>query len=82
MESIFSLADAAALPYMVRARALLLSSLWDRHDGVAEWLDRGIEKVSRLPLTDSFGSQSFHDMVSGYASLEEAAIKKSVFSSI
>jgi glutathione S-transferase len=72
----FSLADAAALPYMVRARALLLSSLWDRHEGVAQWLDRGIEEVSRLPLTDIFGSQPFHDMVSGYASKDEQAISK------
>ena len=74
----FSLADAAALPYMVRARALLLSSLWDRRDGVAQWLDLGIEKVSRLPLTDSFGSQSFHDMVLGYASKEVPSINKLV----
>ena len=78
----FSLADAAALPYMVRARALLLSSLWDRHAGVAEWLDRGIEEVSRLPLTNSFGSQSFHGMVSAYASKEEPAINKLVEESL
>jgi hypothetical protein len=52
--------------------------LWDRQDGVAEWLDRGIEKVSRLPLTEIFGSQSFHDMVAGYASKEESAINKLV----
>lgn len=78
----FSLADAAALPYMVRTRALLLSSLWYRHDAVAEWLDRGIEEVSRLPLTDIFGSQSFHDMVSDYASKEEPAINKLVKESL
>ena len=72
----FTLADAAALPYMVRARALLLAPLWDQLDGVAAWLDRGIDEVSRLPLTDIFGSSSFHDMVAGCADADEQAIRQ------
>jgi len=70
----FSLADAAALPYMVRARALGLYPLWDGHERVAQWLHRGVDWVSRLPLTDIFGSASFHSMVAGYAAAEEEAI--------
>jgi glutathione S-transferase len=72
----FTLADAAAIPYMVRARALRLSSLWDDQDGVAAWLDRGVEEASRLPLDDTFGSSSFDAMVAGHAATEEQAIRR------
>lgn len=74
----FTLADAAALPYMVRARALRLSSLWDALDNVAPWPDRGEKQVSRLPLTDIFGSPSFHTMVAGYADADEPALRQLV----
>jgi glutathione S-transferase len=74
----FTLADAAALPYMVRARALRLSPLWDALDNVAPWLDRGEKEVSRLPLTDIFGSPSFHTMLAGYADADEPAMRQLV----
>jgi glutathione S-transferase len=72
----FTLADAAALPYMVRARALRLSPLWQALDNVAPWLERGEAEVSRLPLTEIFGSGSFHAMVAGYADADEPAIRR------
>jgi len=72
----FTLADAAVLPYMVRARALGLSSLWNEHRRLAAWLDRGVEAVSRLPLTDVFGSSSFQDMVARYALADNEAIRQ------
>ena len=70
--------DGAALPYMVSARALRLSPLWDALDNVAPWLDRGEKEVSRLPLTDIFGSPSFHAMVAGYADADEPAMRQLV----
>ena len=70
----FSLADAAALPYMVRAQALRLSPLWDTYPGVAVWLERGLEEVSRLPLDDTFGSPSFHVMVAKYAATDKESM--------
>jgi len=72
----FTLADAAALPYTFRARALRLSPLWSAYDEVASWLERGEAEVSRLPLTDIFGSTSFHAMVAAYADAEEPAMRK------
>lgn len=59
----YSLADAAALPYMVRARALKLSPLWAERGEVAAWLERGLEHASGLGLSDVWGSPSFHAMV-------------------
>lgn len=70
----FTLADAAALPYMYRARALRLASLWDALDNVTPWLQRGEAEVSRLPLTEIFGSASFHEMVAGHADAAAADI--------
>jgi len=70
----FTLADAAALPYMVRARALRLAPLWENLGRVPRWLDRGKQEVARLPLDDVFGSPSFHAMVARYADADEAAI--------
>jgi len=71
----FTLADAAALPYTVRARALGLQPLWDGHGNVDPWLQRGESEVSRLPLTEIFGSGSFHSMVAGYAEADAPAIR-------
>jgi glutathione S-transferase len=36
----FSLADIAAIPYMVRLEMLKLSRLWDKKAGVARWWER------------------------------------------
>lgn len=72
----FSLADAAAVPYMVRARALRLGSLWDEHGAVEEWLDHAVESVARLPLDGVFGSKKFHEMVADYADQESGAIAR------
>lgn len=72
----FTLADAAALPYMYRARALRLAPLWDALDKVTPWLERGEAEVSRLSLTEIFGSESFHEMVAGHADAEAPAIRQ------
>lgn len=70
----FTLADAAALPYMVRAQALRLGPLWNHHTSIRAWLERGLAHVGKLPLTEAFGSMSFDAMVSGYADREQAAL--------
>ena len=72
----YSLADAAALPYMFRARALNLAPLWEAEGRVTAWLDRGLEHAARLPLTDIWGSESFHAMVAGHADAAAAEIQQ------
>lgn len=72
----FSLADAAAVPYMVRARALRLSPLWDEQEEVGSWLERAIDAAEQLPLDEVFGSESFHEMVARYADQESDAIAR------
>jgi len=72
----YSLADAAALPYMVRARALQLSSLWAERGEVAAWLERGLEHASGLGLSDVWGSPSFHAMVANYANTAAQEIQQ------
>jgi glutathione S-transferase len=72
----FSLADAAALPYMVRARSMRLAGLWGKFKVVDCWLDRGLAEVSRLPLEDPWGSADFLDMVRKHADAEEPAITR------
>jgi uncharacterized surface protein with fasciclin (FAS1) repeats len=44
----YSLADAAAIPYILRLELLKLSKLWDRYPGVAKWWER----VKHRPSTD------------------------------
>jgi glutathione S-transferase len=72
----YSLADAAAVPYMVRARALHLSTLWADRGEVAGWLDRALAHASRLPLTDPWGSPGFHAMVTGHANAADEEIRE------
>lgn len=70
----YSLADAAALPYMVRASALHLTPLWAERVNVTAWLDRALAHASRLPLSDIWGSSAFHAMVAGHADAAQQEI--------
>lgn len=72
----FSLADAAAVPYMVRARGLRLAPLWSEHERVAAWLERATAAAEALPLDEVFGSTSFHEMVARHAAREAAGIDR------
>lgn len=63
----YSLADAAAVPYMVRATALHLDLLWADLPRVSAWLDRAISRAEGLSITDPWGSPSFQTMVAMHA---------------
>ena len=63
----YSLADAAAIPYLYRARALQLDALWAEFPAVTRWLERGIANAEGLALEEPFGSASFRDMVERHA---------------
>ena len=63
----YTLADAAALPYMFRARALHLAPLWENKPELVAWLDRGLAHAEALPVEDIWGSESFHAMVARHA---------------
>ena len=63
----YSLADAAAVPYMVRATALRLDPLWADRPRVSAWLDRAVGRAEALEVTDPWGSASFQNMVGQHA---------------
>lgn len=66
----FSLADASAVPYIVRIRALRLTALWDDKPRVAEWLDRAVERAESLGLEMPWASPRFDEMVAKYSEQE------------
>lgn len=72
----FSLADAATLPYMYRARAINLSKLWQHRPRLDAWLSRGIERVDNLNLDEPWGSIAFHDMVAAHADNAKQEIER------
>lgn len=72
----YSLADAAALPYMVRASALHLAPLWEARGDVVAWLERALAHAAALPLTERWGSESFHAMVAQHSDAAEKEIRQ------
>ena len=72
----YSLADAAAVPYMVRAQALKLDALWKDIPDVSTWLDAAIDRAEKLDLSDPWGSTSFAELVHRHARDEAAAISR------
>ncbi len=72
----FSLADAATVPYMFRARALRLDPLWSGAPAVGDWLQRAEERAESLDLDEVFGSAAFHAMVDTYAAQEREGMKR------
>lgn len=73
-----SLADAAILPYMFRARAINLSRLWQDRPRVDAWLARGIQRVENLSLDEPWGSNTFHDMVAHHAGKARKTIERMI----
>lgn len=74
----FSLADAAALPYIFRTRAIALDGLWNGRPNFQSWLARGIERVDNLTLEEPWGSTSFHQMVAQHADNQRKEIETMV----
>ena len=72
----FSLADASAAPYMVRAEALKLSELWEGNANIANWLKRAIDRTNTHALEQPWGSSSFHKMVDAHANAALPEIRK------
>lgn len=72
----FSLADAAAAPYVVRAKALKLSGLWDKKPNIGPWLERAIDRTSAYALEEPWGSSSFQKVVERYANAALPAIQE------
>jgi glutathione S-transferase len=71
----YSLADAAAVPYMIRAQALGLTPLWAARPAVGAWLQRAIDHAQALPVGEVFGSDAFHAMVADYAAQEAPGVE-------
>jgi glutathione S-transferase len=71
----YSLADAAAVPYVVRMGALQLEGLWaQQRPRVRSWLARARDRDNARRLTDPWGSAGFAEMFAGYATLAQSEI--------
>lgn len=71
----FSLADAAAIPYMVRAKALHLGQLWEHRPRINAWFTGALEYAGKLGLKEIWGSISFAEMVTERADADAEKIE-------
>jgi glutathione S-transferase len=56
----YSLADAAAIPYLVRLDMLSFDPLWrEDRPHVADWFDRALARDNARVLDDAWGPESF-----------------------
>ena len=72
----FSLADACAVPYLVRVRNIGLESLWHDQPNIKDWLENAVDYVESYDMDQPWGSVDFHAMVAGYVEQEAAGIEK------
>lgn len=70
----YSLADAAAAPYIVRMEAIGLGPMWSRSSVIPEWLKRVEARENWRRLKDPWGTASFRDMVARYATRSTAEL--------
>ena len=60
----YSLADAAAIPYLVRLEMLRFDPLWkDARPHVADWFDRVLARDNARALDEAWGPVSFIDLL-------------------
>lgn len=71
----YSLADAAAAPYMIRTRALRLGGLWEDKPRVAAWLANAEAHAAALDLTEPWGSESLAALVARHVQNEKTTIR-------
>lgn len=72
----FSLADACAVPYLVRMERIGLENLWQNKPEIATWLKRAIGRVDAYNLEQAWGSEAFHKMVASHVEQEQAGIRQ------
>jgi len=77
----FSLADASAIPYMVRAQALNLDGLWQDKPAVSTWLVKTVDRCNRYTLDKPWGSVSFNKIVQKYVDEEAGVIENLIHES-
>jgi glutathione S-transferase len=59
----YSLADAAALPYVMRVDALQFAFLWAKRPRLADWYARNLQRDNARELQDRNTSESFRQLV-------------------
>lgn len=72
----FTLADAAAIPYMVRADAIGLATLWRDKPNIQAWFQRAVGRGDNYELDEPWGSASFHAVVANHASAALPKLQK------
>lgn len=71
----YSLADVAAVPYMVRMRALGLAELWGSDGAIAHWIERIAERDACRRIEDPWGTASFARMLESHAAGARADLR-------
>ncbi|MGH8210719.1 MAG: glutathione S-transferase family protein [Steroidobacteraceae bacterium] len=74
----YSLADAAAAPYVVRMEAVGLADLWSDRPKVYDWYQRVRDRRNCQELRDPWGTAEFAAMVAGYADQSRSEITEFV----
>ena len=72
----FSLADATAVPYLVRIRNIGLENLWQDRPAIATWMANAVAHVEAYNMDQPWGSAAFHKMVAGHVENEAAGIQQ------
>jgi glutathione S-transferase len=62
----YSLADAAATPYVWRLHQLKLARMWDRRPGVAAWYDRIRQRPSFAAAVERWMTQADIDRYANF----------------
>ena len=70
----YSLADAAAVPYVVRMESLGLARLWGNRPNIARWLAQAVDTDNCRNTRDPWGGAVFLDTIQGYAEQARADI--------
>lgn len=70
----YSLADAAAVPYVVRMDSLGLARLWENRPNTSKWLAQAVDTDNCRNTRDPWGGTDFLETVRGYAEQAKADI--------
>jgi len=70
----YSLADAAALPYIKRMASLKLGGIWTDESKLAAWIERAESRSNCRTLVDPWGTQAFAEMVASHVTAERSGI--------
>lgn len=72
----YSLADAAAAPYLERARVLGLQGLWKDRPDISRWLTQVYQQENCQQTENPWGTEDFTEVVCSYSRRDKTQIDK------